>query len=242
MKQFTFFLQFIISTTILASHTATAQEQSKVNKSNRSDQNRVPTVRLYAELYEISTLEYADIMSQNTATAHDNSLRNKLFSMAKNGTSKLIDSQTLTTRVNQYDYTESITEFTFPTEYDPPSTDLSPGNLLELTATPTAFETRNLGSRLSVKTNIHSDSAIHAAIEFEHVTHMGETHWMNVSKNKSLITLPMFYNTNFNTELKLPLGKFILASVFTPLDKDKKPDRNKKTLYFIKANILEEVK
>jgi len=40
----------------------------------------------------------------------------------------------------------------------------------------------------------------------------------------------------------LPLGKFILASVFTPLDKDKKPDRNKKTLYFIKANILEEVK
>lgn len=139
---------------------------------------------------------------------------------------------------------ESVREFIFPTEYQPPSlsgkteheSSSFRGNL-----TPTAFETRNLGEMITVTATIKKNgTTIKVEPEYEVTTLVKILTLFSHTDQwgQADIIMPEFASTIINHSVNLENGKAILYSAYTPLDKNGKPDTERKVLVFIKATII----
>ncbi len=125
-------------------------------------------VRVQVELIDVSHEQFTELMFGPHSSANDGELRNKVAQLVKDGKANIVETMLCTGRSGQRSTSESIEEFIYPTEYDPATipekveskdkeeADKSKVNPRDFAVgpTPTAFETRNLGSMLEIEPTI----------------------------------------------------------------------------------------
>lgn len=223
-----------------------SQAQQDFDPSGDSVSSNAPkSIRVYVEYYEVSTLEYAEIMTEEKIGTNDTKLRNSMLQKAKAGTAKFVDSQTIVALPGEKATTESITEYIYPTEYEPPYLKVEDEkeksakiNTLS-SPTPTAFDKRNLGSTLNVEPGLGDDGkTVDLNFSPEMAYLIGETIWGTSADSKVTMKMPTIYTYRVETAVTVTKGQFHMVSALTPKDDNNKADPTKKLLVFVKADIL----
>lgn len=208
-------------------------------------------IRVQVEYIEISQADMVVLMYGPKKSGDDTKLRDALQKMVKAGTAKMVETQMVTSRSGEKATVESIKEFIYPTEYEPSEVPNEvnkngdkTGDLVDELATPptpTAFETRNLGSTLEVEPTLGEDGKI-IDVRFapELVYHVGNEVWSEWSNktSKADVQMPIFYTLRVNTGVTLTAGKYFMVSAVSPKNEKGFPDFEKKILIFLKADVL----
>jgi len=210
-------------------------------------------IQVYTEMIEISALEYADIMTDQTISNDHTALRNKLIAQVKAGKATLISNQSLISRSGERATNESVRELIYQTEYEPSEPivnvedDEDPSSKPMLTVippTPTAFETRNTGTTLEVEAVMGADmKTIDILFNPEIVKQVGYHEFSEWTTEfaKTKVQFPIFYTMRIAAGITVSDGQFTLVGTHSP-EVDGKPDNSKKLLIFVKASVLKVAK
>lgn len=216
-------------------------------------------IQIQVEFVETSLEKASELLLTPPATADASALREELRKLTKAGEAKLLDIQLLTGRSGEKQLAESIQEFIYPTEYEPWEVPneidvpdkpggLSPDDVnaldrLVTPATPTSFETRNLGSTLETEPTAGSENRIiDLRLSPTLVWHTGNTVWTERKDslgNVARIEMPVMYTLKLETALTLKSGKPVLAGMLSPKDAEGKTDLSRKVMVFVKGDLLE---
>ena len=217
-------------------------------------------VRVQVEFVEVPHEVLTDLLLEFPDTTTDSTpLRRKLHEMAGKGEAKVIDTLMVTARSGEKATVESIDEFIYPTEYEPmeiPNTINVPDDVEELTqreleimratltpATPTSFETRNLGSTLEISVDVdESGRFVELNYAPELVWHTGESVWCKHTDslgNDSVVQTPRIYKISVNSALDCISGQNTIVAVTSPKDEEGQVDRSSKVLVFVKCDVMD---
>ncbi len=223
------------------------------------DHDRPKMIRVTTEFFEMSNDILTELLSIHKPESSDaTNLRTNVLNLTENKTTKMLETQVLTARSGQKSTLDSALESIFPTEYEP---FLVPENVtvedggeavtpssakalaaLVTPATPTAFETRNVGSSLVIEPTLSPDNRlIDLRFEPNLVWHEGTTKWHERTDplgNISTIEMPDFYSMSVHTALVLIDGQYTLAAVLSPKNAEGKTDLTRKVMLFVKADVL----
>ena len=208
-------------------------------------------IRVQVEFIEIPHEKMTELLAEPGKSANDTELRAKLQELLKAGKATMLETQLGTTRSGQLGKVESIEEFIYPTEYEPselPTTVNIDGTetgknteSLSTPPTPTAFETRNLGSTLEFEPILGEDNkTVDLRLAPEIVYHPKNTVWAEWAdkKAKANIEMPVMYSLRFSTGLVVTSGQTFLAAALSPKDEKGSPDFTRKILVFVRADVL----
>ena len=206
-------------------------------------------VRVQVEFIELSHEALTKLLFPATPQSADATpLRKQLQEMVAKNDAKVLDTQMLVVRSGQKATTESIHEFIYPTEYEPPSL---PGTFtsgsgkdksLPSSCMPTAFETRNLGSTLEIEPTVGEDhKIIDLRLVPELVWHTGDTVWGEGKDAFGIpfkIAMPDIYTMRLNTAIFCITGQYILVGAVSPKDAKGEVDLTRKVMVFVKCDVL----
>ncbi len=177
-------------------------------------------------------------------------LRKQLQELVAKNEAKVLETQIVVCKSGQKATTESLHEFIYPTEYEPPTgskPDEKP-KALPLTsfpsnpATPTAFDTRNVGSNLEVEPTLSEGSKlIDVRIIPEISWHTGDTIWAETKDTLgkvSHVKTPDFYVIRTNTAVTCISGQYMLISVQSSKDAQGDADMTRKVVVLVKCDVL----
>lgn len=200
-------------------------------------------------LYQEDFTKLLFLQSPQSSDATD--LRKQVQDMISNNKANLIETQIVTSRSGEKSTSESVHEYIYPTEYEPASLGLKTEKALEKAmassfpsnpATPTAFETRNLGSTLQVEPTLGSDNRlIDLRLVPEVVWHTGDTKWgetKDAHGSINTITMPDFYTLRVNTAVTCIAGQYTFVSALSPKDDMGNSDMTRKVMVFVKCDVL----
>ncbi len=186
-------------------------------------------------------------------TSDSTPLRKKVQEMVEKDEAQILETQVVVCKNGQKATGESIHEFIYPTEYEPPqlpekNSESSPGSMPKGSvapgeiALPTAFDTRNLGSTLEVEAKLtNNDQFVDLRLAPELVWHTGNTVWLESKDtlgNVSNVQMPDIYVIRFNTAINCAAGKYLMTSVLSPKDANGELDPTRKIMVFVKCNIV----
>ena len=204
-------------------------------------------LHIYSEIIEISSIEYAELMTDPMTNTNQTALRNKLIQQVEAGEAKLFSNQSITTRSGERATTESIEEFLYPTEYEPgesfPSSNQNgkpSGFQMVLPPTPTAFETRNLGTIIEVEPIFSKNpKVIDITFRPEIAKQTGYnilSEW-NTKLAKVNVQMPNIYTMRLKTSFTAYDNQFTLVATYSP-ETNGVTDESRKLLHFTKTSIL----
>lgn len=217
-------------------------------------------VLLEVEFIETSQRNLTKLMRDFDAEQTDDELFEKVEQLLDSGEAEVYESMLLRGRSGHRFKGESIHEYIYPTEVDPPSS-----NQLDNAATPqrqpaegedapekpkvyplpaqmpvpVAFETRNTGLTVEVDPVVGLHNEIDISMSIELVEHIGDTPWMEVltpDEKLTIFRMPDFYSMRITTYVTVANGSRALIGTTTPHGSDGKPDRSRKLLIFMKAS------
>ena len=230
----------------------TAQEQSFDPLGNEAESNLPRQVLTQIEFIEMSHEHMTALLADPEALKNNTALRKKVTGMIKTQKAEIIETQLVITRSGEKSTTESISEFIYPTEYEPSNTPttvkdnngnenkISKKNLTTA-PTPTAFETRDLGATFEIEPTIGENNRyIDIRINPEIVYHVENFKWATWKDEhgETDIQMPTFYTLRFNTALTLVNKQTCLVAALSPKDDKGKTDFSRKILIFVKCDIL----
>lgn len=233
----------------LASLTAESKEQKKAAE-EPLDITR--NIRVQFEYIEMPLTTMTELMDDATSTATGTALRNRVAELIQQDKAKIIETQILTVPDGQKAISESIREFIYPTEYEPPEIpttvrvnkggeDQTAIKGVATGPTPTAFETRNLGETLEVEASIDPDAPfIELRYAPEIATYLGNTtyvEWRD-ERSKADIVMPIIYTLRITGAITVANAKPALLATLSPKDDKGITDASRKILVFGKATIL----
>ena len=209
-------------------------------------------IQVQVEWIEMSHEALTDLLFLHDPKGDSTQLRVKVQKMVKEEGAKILETAICLARPGQKATTESIREHIYPTEYEPMR---MPGALtvegqfddealsqIRTPATPTAFETRNVGTTLEIEPNIGADDKIiDLRMQPEIVIETGESVWQSVKDgqgNETEITMPLFYSLRTSTGLTMLDGQYRFVGVVTPQGDDGEADRTRKVMMFVKCDVV----
>jgi hypothetical protein len=217
------------------------------------DVNAPRMIRVQVEYVELSHETLTDLLFlADPPSADATPLRKQVQELVKKGEAKVIETMICNARSGEKALAESINEFIYPTEYEPltlpgsfeksPLTDAQDLEKLLNFATPTSFETRNLGTTLEIEpTSGADDKIIDLRLAPDMVWHTGETVWLERKDslgNISKIQMPKIYSLRNTTALTCKEGQYVLAAALSPKDGEGTTDPSRKVMVFVKCDIL----
>jgi len=214
----------------------------------RSKKPKIPKVGLiYSEIIEISSIQYAKLMSEPMSSSNHTMLRNKLLKQVKAGEAKLISNHTIITRTGERATSKSIKELIYATEYEPaeiyPTTNeeiKTKGGQIVLPPNVTTFESRNLGTTLEVEPIFSEDEQIvDLTVRPETVKLTGYnvlSSW-DTQLAKVNVQMPNIYTMQLNTSITTRDNQFNLVGTYSP-ETNGETDESRKLLHFVRASIL----
>ena len=110
--------------------------------------------------------------------------------------------------------------------------------------TPTAFETRNVGTTLEAEATLGEGKAkgvIWLRFTPEVVANTGNIPWLELKDrigNKHEVLMPAFYLNRMTGRLTMRDGKYVLAGAMTPRGSEGEADYSKKWMVFVKVDVL----
>lgn len=213
-----------------------------------AEQGLPKLVRIQVEFIEVPQETMTALLADPQQSANGTGLRVRLQELLKTGDAKMLETQMVTARSGQKASSESVHEFIYPTEYEPPAPPPRKEGEQDAAATfqthpavPTAFETRNVGSSLEVEPVIdESGKVIDLRFVPELVYHTGNEVWQEVTEGKDSyrVQMPNFYTIRINTSVTLIAGEPFLVAAATPKDDQGGADYAKKVLIFTRADVL----
>jgi hypothetical protein len=210
-------------------------------------------VRIVAEFIEVSQEQLTELLFAPKTTPDDSALRKQLAELVKQGKAKVVETLVAQSTAGQSGTTESIEELIYPTEYEPAETpneveisgepEKSSGEAELLTPpTPTAFETRNLGSTFEWKASVDKDGRrVHLNFAPEIVWHVGNTVWgeWKDKHGETNIQMPRMFTMRLNLSVSVISGQPTLVAALSPKDEQGHIDRSRKWIVFVRCDILE---
>lgn len=212
-------------------------------------------VRVVAEFIEVSHEQFTELMFGEKPAANDTELRKHVAQLVKDGKANIVETMMCLARSGQKATAESIEEFIYPTEYEPASLPCdihfktkedeeqarSARRNFATGPTPTAFETRNLGSTLEIEATVgESDEIIDLRLVPEIVYHVGNTVWAEWEdeRGSAPVQMPTIYNLRLNTSVTLAAGQPTLMGALSPKDEKGHPDFKRKLMVFVRADVV----
>lgn len=217
------------------------------------DHNRPRQVQVQVEFVDMSHEALTKLLflaKPDTSDATD--LRKQVQDMVSKNEAKVLETQIVIARTGQKASSESIHEFIYPTEYEPPKfpdhagsdAGNAPKNPPEWSPgpTPTAYETRNLGGSLEIEPTIDNDNR-YIDLRFipELLWHTGDVTWhegKDPHGNPFKVAMPDIYTLRLNTALTCISGQYTLAGVVSPKDAKGETDMTRKVMVFVKCDVL----
>lgn len=211
-------------------------------------------IRVQVDYFEMSLETMADLLDDKKATESDEILRSHVRLLVKEGKASIVDTQLLIARSGQKATTESIREFIYPTEYEPSeisnvvrvagdgSKTEGADPTLATGPTPSAFETRNLGSTLEIEPLISADSKyIDLRLAPELVYHNKNITYASWKDKRGTadVVMPEMYTLRVNTALTTRNGQYALVTAHSPRDKNGHVDYSRKIMVFVRSTIIE---
>ena len=208
----------------------------------------VRQVKLSLEYIEMPLEVMGELLGDEALMKDDEKMRTKVGELMKSGKASLTDLQLLVMRSGTKATSESIREFIYPTEYEPAElpSKVSLGkkdqSVLDFATgpSPTAFETRNLGSTIEAEAVImDEDQTLQVKLAPEIVYHVGNIVWTewNGKTGPAHIQMPTMYSMRFSTSFYLKTGRSQLVASLSPKNEEGQVDRSRKVLVFAKAVI-----
>lgn len=214
-----------------------------------------PQIRVQVEFIDVSHEQFTELMFGPKPPANDGELRQQVAQLIKDGKATVMETLLCTTRSGQKATTESVEELIYPTEYEPATlpknihvkdeeaAEKAKINVRDLATgpTPTAFDTRNVGSTLEIEPTLSSDhKTIDLRLVPEIVYHLGNEVWAEWKgeHGNSPVQMPTFYALRLNTAVTLTEGHFMLAAALSPKSKEGIPDFTRKLMLFVKADVV----
>jgi Flp pilus assembly secretin CpaC len=212
-------------------------------------------IRVQVEFIEVAHEQLTGLMFGEKPAANDVELRKQLAGLVKDGRATILETMLCTSRSGQKATAEAIQEYIYPTEYEPASL---PENVhvnkkedaeaaktvrrdLATGPTPTAFDTRNLGSTLEIEPTLSEDGHI-IDLRFvpEIVYHVGNEIWAEWKgeHGNSPVQMPTMYALRINTAVTMAAGEPMLAAALSPKDAQGHPDFSRKLMIFVRADVL----
>lgn len=200
-------------------------------------------------------LEYIDLahhtltrllMEDQAPTTNAKELCMKIQKLVESGDAKILETQVAIARSGEMARVESIEEYIYPTEYDPPVTpsedNKEKANPVDLAGyMPWAFETRNVGSTLEIEPTIgENDTMVNIRLEPEIVWHSGNILWQEYKDgngNVYKVEMPNFYTIRTTTALTCIGGQYNMIGVLSPKDDNGKVNFERKVILFLKCDI-----
>lgn len=206
-------------------------------------------VRLSIEWIEMSSTDATAILRTPRTTTNDSDLRDKVEEMIDAEKALMYESKVVTTHLGAPSRVESIREEIYPTEYDPPGLCSVGPPTVEIKTPkppmtgfiPTAFETRNTGVTFEVDRVYFSETnTFSIQMTADMVNLVGQNKFATYAdeRMKADMTMPIFYTNRIKTEVIVKPGEYLLATTMTPYGEDGKPDRTKRLVVFVRAELL----
>ncbi len=211
-------------------------------------------VQVQVEIVEMSHEALTKLLFlAKPATPDATKLRQEVQDMVAKNEAKVLETQLVVTRSGQKGTAESIQEFIYPSEYEPPELPSSPGDTKNQQsklggvfpfnpATPTAFDTRNVGSTLEVEPTVSQDNRIvEVRVVPELIWHTGNTTWhegKDQAGNPFKVQMPDFNTLRLNTSVTCISGQYTLAGVLSPKNDKGEVDMTRKLMIFVKCDAL----
>lgn len=203
-----------------------------------------PMIQTQVELIEVTQERYTAIVAGNHTTGNDSALREELAAMVTKGEAEVVETMVCATQHPHTARAESVTEFIYPTAYDPqelpPNAD-SEGSEDAAGPAPSAWERRNLGSTLEVEVLFDHDSGtVDLWFDAEVVRHVKNWIWFEWHGKRGTchIQTPIFHTLSCKQSVFLIPGQPLLASTLTPKGQDGMPDPSRKIMVFVKCDLV----
>ncbi len=211
-------------------------------------------IRVQLEWIEVKHEILTDLLAKDRRaqvegllSSNDQPLRDELTELIKKGDASVTETMMVIAQSGNRAKAESVMEFIYPTEYDPPRAGLAmqKDNQPEIAVTlptPTAFEVRNVGATLEVDPTLGADDkTINVNLSPELVYRNENTPYGTYREgdNQVDIVMPNFYTAKVTTQLTVIDGETTLMGVLTPRDiKTGEADPSRKFMVFLKAEVL----
>ena len=212
-------------------------------------------IRVQVEFIDVSHEQFTELMFGPKPAANDGELRQQVAHLVKDGKATVVETLLCTAKSGNKAISESVEEFIYPTEYEPSElptnvhvkgeleADKPIGNTRDLATgpTPTAFETRNVGSTLEIEPTLsHGDKIMDLCLVPEIVYHVGNQVWSEWKgeHGNSPIQMPTFYTLRLNTGVIISDGQIMLVAALSPKNKDGATDFTRKLMVFVKADVI----
>jgi len=190
-------------------------------------------------LEDESTMKVKGRLSSNAGP-----LRETIKELIDDKDAKLLETAIVTARSGQRAKVESITEYTYPTEYDPPAaiTESESEKTVSLAPQAAAFETRNLGMTLEVDAVLGADDRtidLNLAPEIVYLLDQENYGSFDSRDSEVEVVMPTFYTMKTTTQITQIDGQYTFLGAHSPFNEDTtRMDSERKVLLFLKTDIV----
>lgn len=220
-----------------------------------ADEKEDPIIQVQVEYIELNHEDVTKLMYKRTPKIGAADLREKVQALVDAKKAKVVETLVCMTMSGQSASTASQREHIYPTEYEPAElpnqvevdfagSKASPQDLSQLKtpATPTAFETRYVGSNLEAEPTLRANGrTIQLKLSHESVLHTGQSVWQQTKDslgNDNKIQMPLFYSVSLKTMLACEDGSYMLVGLLSPSGEDGEVDYERKLMIFAKCDVV----
>jgi len=201
-------------------------------------------IQVIVEFIEVEHFDFSNWLLSNHFDNNATPLRKIAQEWIREGNADIVETATILARSGQRAKAESISEYIYPTEFDPPIVpkDVTLGSGTNAPIgdfTPTAFETRNLGTTIEVDPVLGADGhTIDLNLSPEIVELEGNTSWSNDDyKGGVKLEQPLFHAMKVTTQLTLHSGTYQMIGTTRPLNPTDPKRKNPIILVFVRADV-----
>jgi len=219
---------------------------------NNPDRDKPKMVRVQLEFVEVAHADCTELMTGKRDAADATALRVKLAEMVDQDRAEVVETMMVVGRSGKKATSESVQEFILPVAYEPPRlptpgrTRLPPEDIvrirLRIPLTPTAFETRNLGSTFEAAPKLRGDGrTIDLSLAPEMVLPAGyavHQEFTAIGGHQHQARMPIFVTERVNTAVTCRDGQYVLVTVLTPSDEAGEIDPSRKMFVLVKCDVL----
>ena len=210
-------------------------------------------VRVQVEFIEVPHTTLTRLLMEPRTGGNDTDLRKELTTLTEKGEATVVETMLLIARSGQKATVESIKEFIYPTEYEPAELpneihvtqdgEKTTPDVRDLATgpTPTAFETRNLGSTLEIEPTIDEEGTIiDLRLAPEIVYHVGNETWAEWKgrHGDASVRMPTMFAVRFSTAVTVINGQTLFIAAHSPKGPDGFPDFTRKLMAFVRCDVL----
>jgi hypothetical protein len=237
---------------------ADAEAQAREMLQAAANANFPKFVRVQVEFIEMPHETLTRLLYMNKPGSADAALlRDSVQDEVEKGDAAILETVIGSARSGERSLVESVEEIIYPTEFLPssaPSTANAGSGETEPAAepaakarvvappTPSAFETRNLGTTLEIEPTIGgNDKIIDLRFSPTLTWHCGESVWMERKDglgDLARVQTPKFYSLRLTTAQTCLDGQYMMVAAISPKDAAGVTDRSRKVMVFVKCDIL----